>query len=793
MGASTSSYAVALRYLTEKEGAELLLRASEAGNTEAMELLAEGYQTATHGLPLDLDQAARWFEAARLTWGMYSVACTHYDDGHRGGATPARDVAKAVALWSKAAAMGEHGAMARLGWCYQHGVGVGRDPRRAAALYADAVGKERRHSWRLGVCYLRGEGVERDWAAAVELLSRSNFDECAHLAWCYMWGCGVARHPEKSIEYLTRAAGGRAKVFLGCCYERGIGVERDSEMAGALYEEGKQSRDGAEALGELGVHFRRGDCGVSVDERAAARYFEMGAEGGDPVSMFQLGVCLRDGDGVDCNAEQAHNWLQKAAWLEHKEAEKLLLQDQQAVCEAKTAQQPQQDAIDALKKEIEALKAEVAEVKKRNEQLQCENRQSCINLEEAFKADKEELTRRNDEVLLKNKELEAALFEERFAVADLKKELLEEAEKSARSEDVVNTMISLISATIDDFRVDTLLGSGSNAAAFKVQHIATLDSSAETLSASSTGVAPAMANRRGYMVMKVLCNWDNTPRDTMLRQKYMAECVILSLLPNHPNVIHPLGTLVIPFLPAPFVEKIPNDKPFFKEELRNGKSLAILMPHCGITLSAYLSSSLPSTAAAAQNLFFQALKAIHHLEAHSVVHRDIKADNILVDPESGKLTLIDFGEAQHCQANMEVTVSATTTSWGSPGTIPPELSTFLKSSARGISGVFSYSKCDSFALALTFWDALLPPSHKFIGSTMNHDMSAFTTQSLTTEFPVPLFSVTTTSDEGFENYDNNGTPEILLKSVMIGMMNPDKAARVSAADAISSLTPTCNP
>ncbi|KAH3758515.1 hypothetical protein Pelo_9700 [Pelomyxa schiedti] len=303
------------------------------------------------------------------------------------------------------------------------------------------------------------------------------------------------------------------------------------------------------------------------------------------------------------------------------------------------------------------------------------------------------------------------------------------------------------------------------------------------------------------MVMKIIFNWENAPQQALLQSKYMTECIILSLVPDHPNVIHPLGALVLPCMSAEFVEKIPSDKIYFREQLANNKSLAILMPHCGITLASFFlsSSSNHLTVEHAWNLFFQGLRAICHIESHFVVHREIKGDNILIDPDTGKLTLIDFGDAQCCP-NMEALVSATSQAWGNPGTMPPELSICLRKITTETSDVFSYSKCDSFALALTFWNALLPQSNRFIGSTMNHDMSTFNTQSLLSHFPVPLFSLASTlsQQQARESPQTQTQPhqsvatlqhphDNVLESVMIGMMNPDKAARLGAADAIHSL------
>ncbi|KAH3763975.1 hypothetical protein Pelo_4167 [Pelomyxa schiedti] len=209
------------------------------------------------------------------------------------------------------------------------------------------------------------------------------------------------------------------------------------------------------------------------------------------------------------------------------------------------------------------------------------------------------------------------------------------------------------------------------------------------------------------------------------------------------------------------------------------------MPHAGIHLSSYFSKMLEPSERMVEvvlNVFIQGLKAIHHIETCSIVHRDIKEDNILVDPISGNLTLIDFGEAQHCPSstNLELPVSTTTQPWGNPGTMPPELSTLLKKTG-GCSVVFSYSKCDSFALALTFYDSLLPPSHKYIDSNLFHDMSEFNTHTLVASFPI---APAATTGHLVESHIDS------LKEVMIRMMNPDKAARLSALDALSSLTST---
>ena len=45
------------------------------------------------------------------------------------------------------------------------------------------------------------------------------------------------------------------------------------------------------------------------------------------------------------------------------------------------------------------------------------------------------------------------------------------------------------------------------------------------------------------------------------------------------------------------------------------------------------------------HLFMQLVDAVHYLHSKNIAHLDIKLENIMIDPETNKLTLIDFGHA----------------------------------------------------------------------------------------------------------------------------------------------------
>ncbi|KAH3723203.1 hypothetical protein Pelo_18093 [Pelomyxa schiedti] len=180
---------------------------------------------------------------------------------------------------------------------------------------------------------------------------------------------------------------------------------------------------------------------------------------------------------------------------------------------------------------------------------------------------------------------------------------------------MVESMTSLISADITDFTLGRLLGTGASAAAFMVQFHRNTTSGPP----GGTSLQASTMTEGTTMVMKVLFNWESTERQTILRQKYMAECVTLASFLHHPNVIHPLGAIVIPRLPDDFMESLPKDRTFFREIAVN-RSLAFLMPFCGIPLSRFL-SSFGNIDEVAVDTFRQALQAVHHIEANSIVHK----------------------------------------------------------------------------------------------------------------------------------------------------------------------------
>ena len=90
------------------------------------------------------------------------------------------------------------------------------------------------------------------------------------------------------------------------------------------------------------------------------------------------------------------------------------------------------------------------------------------------------------------------------------------------------------------------------------------------------------------------------------------------------------------------------------------------------------------------------LRALAHVHAHGVVHRDVKGGNILVGKD-GAATLIDFGVARHHSVPDQFPAAR----YGTPGYQAPELlMTDMRAAERDWK---TYQKVDAFAMGCTLF------------------------------------------------------------------------------------------
>ncbi|KAL0213986.1 hypothetical protein P9112_006170 [Eukaryota sp. TZLM1-RC] len=112
---------------------------------------------------------------------------------------------------------------------------------------------------------------------------------------------------------------------LGCCYDRGLGVEKDYQQAfhwynkaadaghaGAFHWYSKAAEAGISfAMRNLGCCYHHG-LGVEKDYQQAFHWYSKAAEADDEEAMFYIGNWYEHGYGVPKDLYQAIKWYDKA-------------------------------------------------------------------------------------------------------------------------------------------------------------------------------------------------------------------------------------------------------------------------------------------------------------------------------------------------------------------------------------------------------------------------------------------------------------------------------------------------
>ena len=280
-----------------EKGKDVLLYYGKKGNAAAYLALADAYRKG-EGMPLSRVDAIAWYSAAKALGS--AEACIRLGDlysendrgqnipyayalyrealalGSREGADKARAIEErrealfargkkqytdapedAFSSFALSASMGYAPASVMLGFCYEEGIGVSADRRRAFLWYESAAKeKEAMAEYRLGRCYLYGIGINRNFRAAhmylrraatagVEearaelfaLLSRRNQKLLSSL---YSMGMRLLYQgkyaPARTVmERAAELGHARALYTLGALHEFGIGGKADRALAYATY------------------------------------------------------------------------------------------------------------------------------------------------------------------------------------------------------------------------------------------------------------------------------------------------------------------------------------------------------------------------------------------------------------------------------------------------------------------------------------------------------------------------------------------------------------------------------
>lgn len=150
----------------------------------------------------------------------------------------------------------------------------------------------------------------------------------------------------------------------------------------------------------------------------------------------------------------------------------------------------------------------------------------------------------------------------------------------------------------------------------------------------------------------------------------------------HPNIVRMYSCFLdfFPILNEAYVYypmAIPTNLP--ADGYERNKTLFIVMRRYDLTLSEYIRVNKPNHHERLL-LFAQLLEALLYLKRHSIVHRDLKSDNLLICSSTGELVLADFGCALYQPPNLKVPYTNDAfDKYGNLALSAPEVNLFMNS------------------------------------------------------------------------------------------------------------------
>lgn len=187
---------------------------------------------------------------------------------------------------------------------------------------------------RLAVDILKGKDTSNSKTWAVDILEQSlqrKRDAFALnvLSIAYLHGLGVEADTLKAIAYMEESGANGYKLAyhnLGMFYKYASDGKQDFKKAYEAFKKGALT--GSESCCyDTGFMLYKG-LGCQQDYAAAVALFRQAADRDHAPSLFMLGLCYRNGYGVERDAERAKFYLERAAKLNNQDAMEELLKDE---------------------------------------------------------------------------------------------------------------------------------------------------------------------------------------------------------------------------------------------------------------------------------------------------------------------------------------------------------------------------------------------------------------------------------------------------------------------------------
>jgi len=199
------------------------------------------------------------------------------------------------------------------------GIGVRQQPSLASAWNSQVVAQDPKLAdFQAALAHYKGTCAGASAHTAFELFSRcaeaKHTQAYVYLGHCYMKGRGVEKDAKAAFEWYTKSAwegDGRGQWELGNCYFDGRGTEADPSKAFMLYSKSAEQ-------GNTKAHYSLGQCyylgkGVEQDYKQAFVCYSKGASRGDRAAQFMVGTCYYEGHGVEQDYKMAIEYFSQSA------------------------------------------------------------------------------------------------------------------------------------------------------------------------------------------------------------------------------------------------------------------------------------------------------------------------------------------------------------------------------------------------------------------------------------------------------------------------------------------------
>ena len=313
------------------EALQLFTEAAEEGEVAALTYLAGMYEEGV-GVEVSIEKALSLFHDA--AYGGDAQAQSRLGYLYAVGKYVDENLGAAVEFHKLAANQGYVNSQCDLGRHYAQGIGVDQDLEKARYWYEQAAdaGDELALS-RLIALLLSHHNPNREPETAIKLLEKIA-DNGKVQAQFELGAIKLGttfpelKDLDNAIKWLLIAEqnGSAEAIFhIGNCYEHGIGVSQDHEIAASKYLIADKAGI-IEASFGLGTFYQEG-IGVEQDYSLAIEYYTKAANSYHPSALFNLGRLHQFGLGVPVNISKAHDLYLLAAERGHVMCQFLVAQN----------------------------------------------------------------------------------------------------------------------------------------------------------------------------------------------------------------------------------------------------------------------------------------------------------------------------------------------------------------------------------------------------------------------------------------------------------------------------------